>query len=136
MRVDVHAAHHAPTVKHAIVQVTAAQEILLLIGAISRRHIPAGEIKHPLAGDFPAIVAAFFVVVHTLLLRPLQARADTPPRLTPGARRISLPPAPLKIVSEPSLPTGCRLGGRSWHDALPNRITGTPPTMVSTPMVD
>jgi hypothetical protein len=67
MRVDVESTDNTPSMKDAIVKQAARKEILLFVGKVTRRHEPAREVEHPLAGDFAAVVAALFVVVHNHL---------------------------------------------------------------------
>jgi hypothetical protein len=67
MRVDVEPTGNAPSMKDAIVKEATGKEVLLFVGKVTRRHEPAREVEHPLAGDLAAIVAALFVVVHNHL---------------------------------------------------------------------
>jgi hypothetical protein len=66
MRMDVEAAHHAPSMEHAIVQIAVRAVIVLLVAEIARDHVTAGEIPEALVGEIAAAVVA--VSAHVGLL--------------------------------------------------------------------
>jgi hypothetical protein len=74
MGIDVESTDHAPSVKDAIVQVSAGEEVLLLVDEVAGRHVPAGEVEHPLAGDLAAVILAFLMLVHDHLFVPGSTR--------------------------------------------------------------